>query len=269
MMLLGWPELLLLMAWIGPFVFAGLFTIAERRWPDHTYPEETHLKTNLLFGGVSASVAFLFLQSTQELIASSLSIYDFIDFSASALPGFVHYALCFLFIDFIYYAQHRLSHHFIILWRLHKVHHSDDRMTASTGLVHHPLEAFFLGATAFAIFVIANMPVGVILAYGAINSLHVAFVHSNIRLPIGWDRTLSKVIYTPSLHKIHHSVREEEGNSNFGMIFVFWDKILASWRPQASINSSPIQMGLEELRQMNWTMRTLLLLPFRRKKGAP
>jgi sterol desaturase/sphingolipid hydroxylase (fatty acid hydroxylase superfamily) len=179
-MSIGWPELLLLTALIGQFFFVGLFTIAERRWPDGAYPQEAHLTTNMFIGGTSALTAFLFLQSTQDLIAEKLSIYDVVDFSAPVLPSVLTYVLCFLFIDFIYYALHRLSHHSPILWRLHKVHHSDDRMTASTGLVHHPLEALFIGVTAFSIYVIVNMPVGVILFYGAINSLHIEFVHSNM-----------------------------------------------------------------------------------------
>lgn len=268
-MFIGWPELLLLTALIGPFFFVGLFTIAERRWPDGAYPQEAHLTTNMFIGGASALTAFLFLQSTQDLIAEKLSIYDVVDFSAPVLPSIFSYVLCFLFIDFIYYALHRLSHHIPILWRLHKVHHSDDRMTASTGLVHHPLEALFIGVTAFSIYVIVNMPVGVILFYGAINSLHVAFVHSNMRLPCWLDRGLSKIIYTPSLHKIHHSIRMDEGNTNFGMIFVLWDHVLASWKPQASVNSSAIVMGLDETKDMNWSTRTLMTLPLRHKKSVP
>jgi sterol desaturase/sphingolipid hydroxylase (fatty acid hydroxylase superfamily) len=267
-MLVGWLEILLITAWIGPFVFTGLFTIAERRWASGSYPEETHLKANLFFGGISSLIAFLFLQNTQDLVADSLGIYDFVDFSAPALPSFLQYALCFLFIDFVYYAQHRLSHLIPVLWRIHKVHHSDDRVTASTSLVHHPLEALFIGVTAFAIYVIVNMPVGVILAYGAINSIHVVFVHSNIMLPSWLDRGLSRIIYTPSLHKIHHSIRAEEGNSNFGMIFVFWDQFLSSWRAHASLNSSAIEMGLDETKSMKWSFKELLFLPFRQKNGT-
>ena len=268
-MFIGWPELLLLTALIGPFFFVGLFTIAERRWPEGSYPEEAHLTTNMFIGVTSALTAFLFLQSTQDLIAEKLSIYDFVDFSAPVLPNILSYVLCFLFIDFIYYALHRLSHHIPILWRLHKVHHSDDRMTASTGLVHHPLEALFIGVTAFSIYVIVNMPVGVILFYGAINSLHIAFVHSNMRLPFWLDFGLSKIIYTPSLHKIHHSIRMDEGNSNFGMIFVLWDRVLASWKSQASVNSAAIVMGLDETKGMNWSTRALMTLPLRNKKSVP
>ena len=268
-MFIGWPELLLLTAWIGPFFFVGLFTIAERRWPDGAYPKEPHLKTNLFVGGTSTLIAFFLLQSTQDVIADKLSIYDFVDFSAPVLPSFLSYVLCFLFIDFIYYALHRLSHQIPILWRLHKVHHSDDRVTASTGLVHHPLEALFIGVAAFSIYVIVNMPAGVILFYGAINSLHVAFVHSNMRPPFWLDQGLSKIIYTPSLHKIHHSIRKEEGNSNFGMIFVFWDQVLASWKPHASANSNAILMGLDETKGMNWSTKALMQLPFRREKSVP
>jgi sterol desaturase/sphingolipid hydroxylase (fatty acid hydroxylase superfamily) len=83
------------------------------------------------------------------------------------------------------------------------------------------------------------------------------------------DRGLSKIIYKPSLHKIHHSIRMDEGNSNFGMIFVLWDHVLASWKPQASVNSSSIVMGLDETKGMNWSTKALMTLPLRHKKVRP
>ena len=262
-MTVGWGEILLLIAWIGPFAFAALFTFVERRYPDSAYPKETHLGVNVLFGAMTALMSFFFLQTSQQFIADTVSVYDFIDFSELFLPAIIQYGLCFLFIDFIYYAQHWLSHHLKPLWRLHKVHHADDRMTASTSLVHHPLEAIFVAITAFSLYVLVNMPLGVILAYGAVNSFHVAFVHSNMKMPHLLDKILSKVIYTPSLHKIHHSISINEGNSNYGMIFVFWDKILATWLSGASVKSSSIRIGLEEFQKPRWTMKQLLLLPFK------
>ncbi len=262
-MTIGWAELLLAIAWIGPFTFAGFFTLIERKYPDGQYPKESHVKVNFLFGGMTALISFCFLQTMQDSIGATMSVFDFVDFSDPVLPEILHYSLCFLFIDFVYYAQHRLSHHISLLWRLHKVHHGDDRVTASTSLVHHPLEAIFVSATAFSIYVLVNMPLGVILSYGAVNAVHVAFVHSNITMPRRLEWSLSKIIYTPRLHKIHHSIRMDEGNSNFGMIFVIWDQMLRSWRSSACVSHEALQMGIEDFKHPRWNMTKLLLLPFK------
>ena len=51
------------------------------------------------------------------------------------------------------------------------------------------------------------------------------FHHSNLRLPIGFERLLSKIIVTPRMHGIHHSQVRRENNSNFGTVFTWWDRL--------------------------------------------
>ena len=45
--------------------------------------------------------------------------------SGSGLPLAVQWLLCFLMLDLWRYWEHRLFHRLPLLWRLHRVHHSD------------------------------------------------------------------------------------------------------------------------------------------------
>ncbi len=60
--------------------------------------------------------------------------------AAFAWPTWVKVALGVVLLDLLHYAVHVLSHHVPWWWRLHKIHHSDNAMDASTAIRHHPLE---------------------------------------------------------------------------------------------------------------------------------
>jgi sterol desaturase/sphingolipid hydroxylase (fatty acid hydroxylase superfamily) len=51
------------------------------------------------------------------------------------------------------------------------------------------------------------------------------FHHSNVRLPIRLERWLNKVFVTPRMHGIHHSQVRSETNSNYGVVFPWWDSL--------------------------------------------
>jgi hypothetical protein len=64
------------------------------------------------------------------------------------------------------------------------------------------------------------------------------FEHSNVRLPLALERPLNKVLVTPRMHAIHHSVIGNETNSNYSVVFSWWDRLNRSLRlnvPQAEV----------------------------------
>jgi sterol desaturase/sphingolipid hydroxylase (fatty acid hydroxylase superfamily) len=46
-----------------------------------------------------------------------------------------------------------------------------------------------------------------------------------VRLPIRLERALNKVLVTPRMHGIHHSQVQHETNSNYGVVFPWWDRL--------------------------------------------
>jgi sterol desaturase/sphingolipid hydroxylase (fatty acid hydroxylase superfamily) len=147
----------------------------------------------------------------------------------------------FLFLDFFHYLSHRLHHAIPLLWRLHRLHHSDRNVNALTTVLHHPLEI----ATGFIGLIVAavtfDVPVIVLTVYSVVFGLHSAFTHLNLVLPPPLDRWLKWVVVTPNFHRVHHALDMRDSNSNFGLIFVFWDYL---FRTVAQQSRSQMEFGI-------------------------
>lgn len=168
-----------------------------------------------------------------------------------------------LILDLIIYWQHRIFHKFQMLWKLHSTHHSDIDLDASTAIRFHPIEiliSFWVKGLAIALI---GAPVTAVILFEIILNGMAIFNHSNIRIPSKMETFLRLFIVSPDMHAIHHSVKYEEHNSNFGFCLSFWDRIFSSYnhRPHASL-----VIGLPKQVQSNQPMniKDLLAFPFKR-----
>jgi sterol desaturase/sphingolipid hydroxylase (fatty acid hydroxylase superfamily) len=131
----------------------------------------------------------------------------------------------FLLLDYSNYGWHVLMHQIPLLWRFHVVHHSDLDLDLTTAFRFHFGEligsVFYRGA---AVALIGASPVNV-LAYEALFEAATQFHHTNMRLPYAMEKALSKVIVTPRMHGIHHSMVRQETDSNYSVIFSWWDRL--------------------------------------------
>jgi len=156
------------------------------------------------------------------MLVTPLQVFSFSEWQ---VPVWVSFTASILFLDLIQYASHYLSHKIPLLWRFHRLHHSDRKVDALTTLLHHPLEV----ASSFFIIVLAavmfDVPTIALACYSAIFGVHAAFTHIDYELPTKIDRVLSWFFVTPNFHRLHHSLDLKEGNSNFSAIFVFPDHI--------------------------------------------
>jgi len=154
-----------------------------------------------------------------------------------------------LALDLWKYAEHRLMHNLAPLWRFHLVHHSDTEIDFTTTERHHPIETLISIALLFAlIYVLAIPPLAVVIFVLA--GTFVALVaHANLNLPTPIDRVLRWAIVTPSVHVIHHSVRREETDSNYGIILTVWDRLFGTYRERRRQGDSlPPALGLDVFR---------------------
>jgi len=143
---------------------------------------------------------------------------------------------------------HLLHHHVPALWRIHRVHHLDTQLDVSSTVRFHPAE-MFVGPLVGVPFVIAGGLVPWVLAlYELLDIAVTLFSHANVRLPRALDRVLRLAIVTPELHRIHHSTRVEETNSNFSAVFPIWDRVLGTYRDTAIADSATMELGLEDAR---------------------
>ncbi len=167
--------------------------------------------------------------------------------------------LAIVLLDFIIYWQHRLSHRVPLLWRIHRTHHSDPDFDATTALRFHPIEMVAsLGIKVGAILVLGASPLAVLL-FELILSSAAIFNHSNASLGSRLDRVVRLVLVTPDMHRVHHSQRTDETNSNYGFNLPWWDRLFRSYKAQSAQEDFPI--GIAELDDQAQTPLALLKQP--------
>jgi len=129
-----------------------------------------------------------------------------------ALPEWAQFAISFLLMDLAFYYWHLANHRLPFLWRFHNVHHIDPDLDVSTAFRFHFGEIALSSCFAIVQVSLIGISAWAFAAYQLAFQAEVVFHHSNLRLPIGFERLLSKVIVTPRMHGIHYSQVERENN---------------------------------------------------------
>jgi sterol desaturase/sphingolipid hydroxylase (fatty acid hydroxylase superfamily) len=138
-------------------------------------------------------------------------------------PAPLAFVLSVLALDLVIYLQHVMFHAVPLLWRLHRVHHADLGFDVTTGTRFHPLEILLsMGLKGLVIAALGPPPVAVLVFEVLLNATSM-FNHGNVRIPERIDRVLRRFVVTPDMHRVHHSIEEEEANSNFGFNLPWWD----------------------------------------------
>jgi sterol desaturase/sphingolipid hydroxylase (fatty acid hydroxylase superfamily) len=165
-------------------------------------------------------------------------------FNALQLPILPAIVLFILLFDLAIYWQHRLYHLIPWLWRLHRMHHADPDYDVSTGIRFHPLSTVLSMLIKMLVIVsLGPPPVAVLLAEIILN-VTAMFNHGNIYLPPRVDAVLRLFVVTPDMHRVHHSVRPEELNRNFGFNFPWWDRLFGSYRAQPAGGHTAMEIGV-------------------------
>ncbi|HSK73180.1 MAG TPA: sterol desaturase family protein [Pyrinomonadaceae bacterium] len=177
------------------------------------------------------------------------------------LPKFVETALAVILLDYTLYIWHVLTHKSSFLWRFHQVHHADLDLTVSTAIRFHFGEmtisilwragqVLLIGVSPKALEIWQNLLL-----------LSVMFHHSNIRLPKDFEKKLENFIVTPRMHGIHHSIVENEMNSNWSSGLTVWDFLHKTFRDD--IPQDEIHIGVKGFNEIeDVTLRKMLIEPF-------
>src|SRR5919106_1178860 len=185
--------------------------------------------------------------------------------SMISLPFTAEFILGFLLMDLTFYYWHRANHSIPLFWRFHNVHHVDPDLDVSTSFRFHFGEVLYsVGFRALQVYLI-GISLLTYLVYELIFQCATMFHHSNIRLPITFERCLNKVIVTPRMHGIHHSIVKEETNSNFSVVFRWWDLIHGTLN--LDVKQHEIVIGVPAyLEPDDNKFLDLLILPFRKQR---
>jgi sterol desaturase/sphingolipid hydroxylase (fatty acid hydroxylase superfamily) len=167
-------------------------------------------------------------------------------------------------LDFAVYVQHVISHKVPILWRLHKVHHADRDVDATTGVRFHPVEALLSMIYKSAIVLLLGPAAMAVVVFEIILNASAMFNHANLRLPSSLDKVLRSLFVTPDMHSVHHSVIVHETDSNYGFFLSIWDKLFKTYTANPSLTPDKINIGLNEYQTDNpSSLGWSLALPFR------
>jgi sterol desaturase/sphingolipid hydroxylase (fatty acid hydroxylase superfamily) len=253
---------------IGVFVAVfAVFSLAERRWPRRAGDRSSAARWwgNLAMTGLGTIAIRLALPLVAIEAALVAGEREWGILNRLELPAWLAFAVAFVALDLGIYLQHRAFHAVPWLWRLHRVHHSDLMLDASSGLRFHPFELLLSMGFKIVVVVALGAPVLAVLAFEIVLNAGALFTHSNVALPRRLDGVLRGLIVTPDMHRIHHSVHRDETDSNFGFNLSVWDRLFATYRPSPRDGHEQMELGVGRYRAAReQRFGALLLQPFGR-----
>lgn len=180
------------------------------------------------------------------------------------IPPILSIVISVIILDFAIYLQHIMLHAVPILWRIHRVHHADLDFDLTTGIRFHPFEIIISLLIKFSVILLFGIPVLAIILFEIVLNATSLFNHSNLAIPKKLDSLLRLLIVTPDMHRVHHSVRINETNSNFGFNLSWWDRLLGTYRSQPKLGHQNMTIGLTTHRNPKQvtTLSGSLRLPF-------
>lgn len=189
--------------------------------------------------------------------------------NALALPAWVAIPLAAVLLDLAIYFQHVMFHAVPTLWRLHRVHHTDLDFDVTTGTRFHPVEILISTGIKCAAVAAIGAPAVAVLVFEVLLNATAVFNHANVRLPAALDRWLRRLVVTPDMHRVHHSIVYNETNSNFGFNLPWWDRLFGTYCAQPAAGHEAMTVGVDAFRtRADLRLDRLLAQPLRESPGG-
>ena len=185
-------------------------------------------------------------------------------FNHFEVPYVMAVALSVVAMDFAIYMQHVMFHAVPVLWRLHRMHHADLDFDVTTGARFHPIEIVLSMLIKFAVIVVLGAPALGVIIFEVLLNATAMFNHSNVRMPLALDRLIRRLVVTPDMHRVHHSILDHETNSNFGFNLSWWDRLFGTYQDQPEQGHEKMTIGIRDFREPKQADRLdgMLMIPF-------
>ena len=183
------------------------------------------------------------------------------------IPIWLAAVLAIIILDLVIYIQHVMVHAIPLLWRFHRVHHADPDYDLTTGSRFHTVEIFLSIGIKFCTILLLGPAVFAVVIFEVTLNATSMFNHGNIQLPKKIDRVLRLILVTPDMHRVHHSIEDDETNSNFGFSLPWWDRLFGTYRDQPRGGHEAMKVGIRPCRstkEITW-ITGMLTLPFKGK----
>jgi lathosterol oxidase len=180
-----------------------------------------HYVANHLFNGLIVVLLFVPAQAVERYVGlGSLQTV------VSGLPLWLQVLLIMLVTDLAQYWIHRAFHHFPLLWRFHRIHHSVRDMDWLAGSRLHIVDVLITRSLSLVPMVLLGFSNTAINIYLPILALQSVFVHSNLRFEMAW---LQKIITTPKYHHWHHTRDPGCTDKNFSISLPVLDILFGTY----------------------------------------
>lgn len=209
---------------LGFVILAVVFAPLEKLWPAHRgqrlfRPGFRTDVAHFFFTGILTAIG-LFLAAAPFVVAMDVLTPSAIRDVVAAQPEALQLLEALLIVELVGYWSHRMMHTVPALWRLHRVHHSSERMDWLAAAHLHPFDGS-LGRLlaviplAYLGFGRATFGTAVVLL-----QLHAIFQHTNLRVHFG---PFGRVLSSPQFHHWHHTNDPHARDRNFAGLFPWLD----------------------------------------------
>ncbi|MEO1140455.1 MAG: sterol desaturase family protein [Pseudomonadota bacterium] len=254
-------------------VFIGLFallalieTLAPRR--ERRQPRSTRWTTNwaiiiidtLTLRALALALPLLAVGAAIDAQSQGWGLMNVWD-----TPLWISVIATILIFDFAIWAQHLVTHKIPVLWRFHRVHHADVDIDVTTAIRFHPVEiALSMLLKIGLVYLLGPPALGIVLFEIILNGTAM-FNHANIKLPLWLDAAMRKILVTPDMHRVHHSDKRHEHDSNYGFALSIWDQMFGTYIAQPEKGHDDMTVGLQWQDDRPSRLGWSLGLPFFRK----
>jgi sterol desaturase/sphingolipid hydroxylase (fatty acid hydroxylase superfamily) len=232
---------------------------AFQRQPERSYRWPTNFGFGLLNWGLAAIAPVSTISAAEWASKTGVGI-----FNQFAVSLWVTIGGTLAVYSFVGYLIHLVEHKTPWLWRIHRVHHLDTHLDASTSQRTHPLELIGNVVILIAVTIVFGLPAWVLLIYETTDAAMDFISHANVRLPGSLDRIVRWVLVTPNMHSLHHSSYQPETDSNYGTVLTIWDRLFRTYSAEPAWGYEKFQIGLKEIRDDRtwnfwWQMKSPVL----------
>jgi sterol desaturase/sphingolipid hydroxylase (fatty acid hydroxylase superfamily) len=227
----------------------GLLLWRETRRPlrDRVERRLVHTARNVAVGIVSAAAVHLAETPVVLPFAAFVERRGLGLLRVVTLPAWLDVLVACVLMDYTLYVWHVLVHKQPFLWRFHLVHHADLDLDASTAVRFHFGELLISIPWRIAQIALIGTTPHALVVWQSATLVSILFHHSNAELPLPLERALSRIIVTPRMHGIHHSVVESEVNSNWSSGLALWDRLHGTFR--LDVPQRDIVIGVPQYRE--------------------
>lgn len=210
----------------------------------------------------SVVLAYLFgallLATTAYVTSRNIGLMNLV-----GLPEWLKVIVFVVVMDFLLYVWHLLNHEMPLMWRFHRVHHADLNMDVTTATRFHIGELAISAIIKISLVYLLGASLTAVLVFETLLVAAAQFQHSSVRVSEAFERRWWTLFVPPSMHRIHHSVKIRERDTNYGTIFSLWDRVCGTLL--TDVDQDGIRIGVGAYRKPEkLNLHHLFMMPFTR-----